>query len=90
MQLVMAAAQIRAREHLQMLKLPVIMQFQDQPLPQPPNTIHNVACAPFQAITFGDALLLCSSSLHPLWHLITLKSMHRAHRQLKLRQQPKL
>jgi hypothetical protein len=85
MQLVMAAAQIRAREHLQMLKLPVIMQLQDQPLPQPPNTIHNVACAPFQAITFGDALLLCSSSLHPLWHLITFKSMHRAHQLLKLR-----
>ena len=81
----MAAAQIRAREHLQILKLPVIMQLQDQPLPQPPNTIHNVACAPFQAITFGDALLLCSSSLHPLWHLITFKSMHRAHQQLKLR-----
>ena len=66
MQLVMAAAQIRAREHLQMLKLPVIMQLQDQPLPQPPNTIHNVACAPFQAITLRDALLLCSSSMHPL------------------------
>ena len=64
MQLVMAAAQIRGREHLQMLKLPVIMQLQDQPLPRPPNTIHNVACAPFQAITFGDALLLCSSSMH--------------------------
>ena len=73
MQLVMVAAQIRAREHLQMLKLAVIMQSQDQPLPQPPNTIHNSACAPFQAITFGDALLLCSSSLHPLWHLITFK-----------------
>ena len=90
MQLMMAAAQIKARDHLQMLKLPVIMQLQDQPLPQPPNTVHNVACkynvnvnvnncAPFQAITFGDALLLCSSSLHPLWHLITLKSMHRSH-----------
>ena len=85
MQWVMAAAQSRAREHLQMLKLPVIVQLQDQLLPQPPNTIHNVACAPFQAITFGDALLLCSSSLHPLWHLITFKSMHRAHQQLKLR-----
>ena len=87
MQLVMAAAQIRAREHLQMLKLPVIMQLQDQLLPQPPDTIYNVACAPFQAITFkfGDALLLCSSSLHPLWLLITFKSMHRAHQQLKLR-----
>ena len=46
MQLVMAAAQIMAREHLQVLKLPVIMQLQDQPLPQPPNTIHNVTCAP--------------------------------------------
>ena len=41
MQLAMAAAQIRAREQLQMLKLPVSMQLQDQPLPQPPNTIHN-------------------------------------------------
>ena len=49
MQLVMAAAQIRAREHLQMPKLPVIMQSHDQPLPQPPNTIHKVACASFQA-----------------------------------------
>ena len=76
MQLVMAAAHSRAREHLQMLKLL---------LPQRPNTIHNVACAPFQAITFGDALLLCFSSLHPLWHLITFKSMHRAQQQLKLR-----
>ena len=84
MQLVMAAAQMRACEHLQMLKLPVIMQLQDRPLPQPPNTIHIVACAPFQVI-FGDALLLCSSSMHPLWHLITFKSMHRAHQQLKLR-----
>ena len=65
MQLVMAAAEVRAREHLRMLKLPVIMQLQDQPLPQPPNTIHNGACAPLQAITFGDALLLCSSSMHP-------------------------
>ena len=85
MQLVMAAVQMRAREHLQMLKLLVIMQLQNQPLPQPPNTIHNVACAPFQAITSGDALLLCSSSLHPLWHLFTFKSMHRAHQLLKLR-----
>ena len=85
MQLVMAAAQIRAREHLHMLKLPVIIQLQDQLLPRPPNTIHNVACAPFQAITFGDALLLCSSSLPALWHLITFKSMYRAHQQLKLR-----
>ena len=85
MQLVMAAAQIRAREHLQMLKLLVIMQLQDQALPQTPNTIHNVACAPFQAITFGDALLPCSSSLQPLWHLTTFKSMHRTHQQLKLR-----
>ena len=66
MQLVMAAAQSRAREHLQMLKLLVIMQLQNQPLPKPPNTIHNVACAPFQAITLGDALLLCSSSMYPL------------------------
>ena len=85
MQLVMAAAQMRAREHLQMLKLLVIMQLQDQPLPQPPNTIHNGSFVPFQAITFGDALLLCSSSWHPLWHLITFKSMHRAHQQLKPR-----
>ena len=85
MQFMMAAAQIRAREHLQMLTLPVIMHLQDQPLPQPSKTIHNVACAPFQAITFGDALLLCSSSMHPLWHLITFKPMHRAHQQLKLR-----
>ena len=40
MQFVMAAAQVRAQghEHLQMLKLPVIMQLQDQPPPQPPNT----------------------------------------------------
>ena len=83
MQLVMAAAQIRARKQLQMLKLPVIMQLQDQPLPQPTNTIHNVACAPFQAITFGDALLLCSSIMTPLWHIINFKSMHRAHQQLK-------
>ena len=65
MQLVLASPQMRAREHLQMLKLPVIMQMQDQPLPQP--TIHNVACAHFQAITLGDALLMCSSRLHPLW-----------------------
>ena len=42
MQLVMAAAQMSAREHLQMLKISVIMQMQDQPLPQPPNNIHNV------------------------------------------------
>ena len=49
------------------------------------EAVHNVACAPFQAITFGDALLLCSSSLHPMWHLITFKSMHRAHQLLKLR-----
>ena len=85
MQLVMAAAQSRAREHLQMLILPESMQLQDKPLPQPPNTIHNVACAPFQVVTFGDALLLCFSSLHPLWHFTTFKSMHRAHQQLKLR-----
>ena len=39
MQLVMAASQMRAREHLQMHHLPVIMQLQDQPLPQSPNTI---------------------------------------------------
>ena len=44
----MTAARIRAREHLQILKLPVIMQLQDQPLPQPPNTIHNVAPVLFQ------------------------------------------
>ena len=44
MQLAMAAAEMRAREHLQMLKLPVIMQLQDQPLPQPPHTIQNDAC----------------------------------------------
>ena len=69
MQLVMAAAQIRARKHLQMLKLPVIMPLQDQPLPQSPNTIHNAACAPFQAITLGFAVLMCSSRMHPLWHL---------------------
>ena len=84
MQLVMDAAQIRAREHLLVLKLPVIMQLQDQPLPQPPNTIHNVACAPFQA-TFGDAVLLCSSSMPPLIHLFTFKSVYRAHQQLKPR-----
>ena len=72
MQLVMAAAQFRAREHLQMLELPVITQSLDQPLPKPPNTIHNVACALFQAITFGDALLLFSSSTLPLIHLITV------------------
>ena len=76
MQLVMAAAQLRAREHLQMLKLPVIMQLQVQPLPQPPNTIHTVACAPFQAITLGDALRLCSSSMHPILHLITFKGVY--------------
>ena len=40
---------------------------------------------PFQAITLGDALLMCSSRMHPLWHLITFKSMHRAHQQLKPR-----
>ena len=85
MQLVMAAAQSRARTHLQMVKLPVIMQLQDQPLPQRPNTIHNGACAPFQAITFGDALLVCSSSMHPLIHLITFKPGYRAHQQLKPR-----
>ena len=85
MQLVMVAAQTRARKHLQMLKLAVIMQLQDQPLPQPPNTIQNGACALCQAITFGDALLLCSSSLRPLWHLMTFKSMHRSHQQLKHR-----
>ena len=67
-QLVMAAVQMRSREHLQILKLPVIIQLQDQPLPQPPNTIHNVACAPFQAITLGDTLLLCSSRMHAVWH----------------------
>ena len=86
MQLVMAAAQIRARKHLQMLKLPVIMQLQDQPLRQPPNTIPNVACASFQAITLGDALLMCSSRTHPLIQLITVKPVHRAHEQLKPRQ----
>ena len=85
MQLVMAAAQMRAREHLQLLKTAVIMQMQDQPLPQPPNTIHNVACAPFQAITLGDTLLMCPSRMHPLWHLITFKSVHQAHQQLKPR-----
>ena len=85
MQLVMAAAQIRAHKHLQMLKLAVIMQLQDQPLPQPPNTIHNGASAPLQAITFGDALLVCSSSMHPLIHLITFKPVFRAHQQLKPR-----
>ena len=87
MPLVMAAAQIRARKHLQMLKLAVIMQLQDhdQPLPQPPNTIHNGACAPFQAITFGDALLVCSSCMHPLMHLNTFKPVYRAHQQLKPR-----
>ena len=58
MQLVIAAAEMRARERLQMLELPVMMQVQHQPLPQPPNTIHNVACARFQAITLGDTLLL--------------------------------
>ena len=86
-QLAMAAAQMRAREHLQMLKPPVIMQLQDQPLPQPPNTIHNVACAPFQAImiTFGGALLLCSSSMHPLIHLTTFKPVYRAQQQRKPR-----
>ena len=39
---VLAAAQTRGRERLQLIKLAVIMQ--EQPLPQPPNTIHNVAC----------------------------------------------
>ena len=82
MQLAMAAAQIRARKHLHMLKVPVIMQLQDQPLPQPPNTIHNGACAPF---TSGDSLLVCSSSMHPLIHLVTFKSVYRAHQQLKPR-----
>ena len=82
MQLVIAAARMRARGHLQMLKLPVIMQLQDQPLPQPPNTIHNVACAPFQAKTLGDALLLCPSSMDPLLHFTTVKPVHRAHHQL--------
>ena len=64
-----------------MLKLPVM---QIQPLPQPPNKIHNAVCAPFQAITLGDALLMCSSRMQPLrlWHLITFKSVHRAHKQL--------
>ena len=68
-----------------MLESRVIMQSPDQPLPQPPNTIHNVACAPFQAITLGDALLLCSSSMHPLWHLITSRPVHRARQQLSSR-----
>ena len=68
-----------------MLKLPVIMQLRDQHLPQPPSTIHNVACAPFQAITFGDALLLCFSSMHSLIHLTTFKPVYRAHQQLKSR-----
>ena len=77
--------QIRARKHLQMLKLPVIMQLQDQPLPQPPNTIHNGACAPFRFITFGDALLVCSSSMHALIHLITFKPVYQAHQPLKPR-----
>ena len=85
MQLVMAAVQMRAREHLQMLKLLVIMQLQNQPLPQPPNTNRNDACPPFQAITLGDTLLMCPSRMHPLWHLVTFKSMHRAHQQLKPR-----
>ena len=80
----MAEANVRNRKHLQMLKLPVIMQFQDQPLPQPPNTIHNAACAPFQAITFGDAFLVCSSSMHPLIHLINFEPVYRAQQQLKL------
>jgi len=61
------------------------MQLQDQPLPQPPNTIHNVASAPFQAITFGDALLPCSSSMHRFIHLITFKPVYWAHKQLKPR-----
>ena len=44
------------------------------------------ACAPFQAIqAVGDALLLCSSSMHPLIHLFTFKPVHRAHEQLKPR-----
>ena len=68
-----------------MVKLPVIMQLQDQPLPQPPNTIHNGACATFPAITFGDILLVCSSSMHPLIHLITFKPVYRAHQQPKPR-----
>ena len=46
MQLVMAAAQMRARERLQLRELPVIMQLQEQPRPQLASTIHNVACAP--------------------------------------------
>ena len=64
MQLVVSAFQMRAREHLQMLILPVIMQLQDHPLPQPPTNIHDVACAPVQAITLSDALLLCFSRMH--------------------------
>ena len=66
MQLVMAAPLMRARERLHMLKLPVIMRLQDEPLPQLPNTIHNVAFAPLQAITLVDALLLRSSRMDPL------------------------
>ena len=46
MQMGMAAAQMRAREHLQMLELTVVIQLHDQPLPRPPNTIHNASCAP--------------------------------------------
>ena len=42
MQLVMAAAQMRARERLQLRELPVIMQLQEQPRPQLASTIHNV------------------------------------------------
>ena len=85
-QLVMAAAQMRACEHLQMLELRVIMQLQDQPLPLPPNTIYTlVGCTPFHVITLGDALLVCSSRMHPLWHLGTFIPVHRAHQQLMSR-----
>ena len=54
------------------------MQFQDQLLPQAPNTIHNLACAPFQAITLGHALLLFSFSMGPFLHMIPSKPVHRA------------
>lgn len=56
----MAAAQKRGRECHQMHGLAVIMAVHEPPLPR--NTIHKVACAPFQAIPLGRALPLAFSS----------------------------
>ena len=55
MQLVhmMAVAQMRARERLQMLQLFWIVHLQDQPLHQPSINIHSVSCALCQVIIWN-------------------------------------